>query len=57
MNATTEPATTDAIDLVDASSKCPCCGERRVDFLMWDEDFTVVTCESCGSVYDPSEYA
>lgn len=38
------------------STPCPCCGENRVDRLVWDEDCTVVTCDICSSVYDPSEY-
>ena len=33
---------------------CPWCGEDRGDELVWDDDFVCVTCQSCGSVFDPS---
>ena len=33
---------------------CPECGERRVDWLIWQDD-TVVRCESCGREYIPGQ--
>ena len=34
---------------------CPCCGERRMDWLAWNKAGTVVTCTTCGVDYDPNE--
>ena len=34
---------------------CPCCGERRMDWLGWNKAGTVVTCASCNTDYDPCE--
>ena len=34
---------------------CPCCGERRMDWLGWNKAGTVVSCATCGADYDPSE--
>ena len=31
---------------------CPCCGEDRMDWLVWDED-EMVNCKTCGEVYEP----
>jgi hypothetical protein len=36
---------------------CPCCGERRMDWLAWNTAGTVVTCTSCRADYDPNEEA
>ncbi len=42
-------------DLVEQALGCPRCGERRVDWLVWDDDGEQVTCQTCGQVYDPME--
>lgn len=42
------------LDLVEPRYACPCCGERREDYLEWQEDDTV-KCATCGTVYDPNE--
>lgn len=34
---------------------CPYCGERRIDELIWQDDYELVQCQSCGFRYDPSE--
>jgi len=36
---------------------CPCCGEDRVDWLVWQEstEGQYVECASCGAWYDPNE--
>ncbi len=39
-------------ELVDESSACPECGERRIDWLVWQDD-EQVRCETCGTVYEP----
>ena len=41
-------------DLCPAAYGCPKCGERRHDFLAWDED-EVLRCQTCGHVYDPED--
>ena len=38
--------------LVDPSSACPDCGERRVDILVWQEDESV-RCARCRTTYIP----
>lgn len=43
-----------AEDLVDAEDACPHCGERRQDYLLWDEFSVSLTCQSCDEVYDPA---
>ena len=40
-------------NLVDESCACPSCRNRDVDTLVWDEDGEVVTCQKCGSKYQP----
>jgi len=35
-------------------SRCEKCDEDRVDFLYWEEDFTHVTCATCGHRYELS---
>ena len=50
-------------DLVEPRYACTCCGERREDYLVWededalppDADAVMVKCASCGTVYDPNE--
>jgi len=37
-------------NLVLPTDACPNCGERDVDRLIWDDE--VVTCATCGVVYD-----
>lgn len=44
----------DGNECVTENSKCPCCGERRMDELVWEDDDTV-KCATCGTVYDPNE--
>ena len=52
---------TNEYDLVEPKFACPCCGERRLDFLVWQDDDAqhpdddVVKCATCGTVYDPNE--
>jgi transcription elongation factor Elf1 len=31
---------------------CPCCGERRMDFLEHHVDEEKVTCATCGTTYE-----
>jgi rubredoxin len=38
--------------LADEAHKCPVCGERRVDWLVWIND-DQVRCSSCQTVYAP----
>lgn len=39
-------------DLVEEEWKCPFCGERRVDYLVWQgEDGEIIRCEICGTLY------
>lgn len=40
-------------ELVAECAKCPTCGERRMDWLLWDADGYEVTCQTCGVVYTP----
>jgi rubredoxin len=40
----------DGNELVVEYCKCPKCGERRMDYLATDDG--IVTCQSCGTVYD-----
>jgi hypothetical protein len=44
----------DGNDLVPAEDACPGCGERRMDWLVWDNDCFNVTCSTCGHMYDPA---
>lgn len=44
----------DEPELVLFTDRCPCCGERRVDHLVWIDDETV-ECTTCGAWYDPGE--
>jgi rubredoxin len=41
-------------DLCPAAYGCPKCGERRHDWLVWNED-EVIRCQTCGHVYDPED--
>lgn len=48
----------DDYPVVDAKWACPTCGERRMDYLVWqteysieDEGDEVVRCATCGAVY------
>jgi rubredoxin len=41
-------------DLCPVAYGCPKCGERRHDFLVWDED-EGLRCQTCGHVYDPED--
>jgi transcription elongation factor Elf1 len=36
---------------VERAFRCPQCGERRVDQLVWIEDGEAVECQRCGTVY------
>jgi rubredoxin len=36
---------------VEPGMECPVCGEARMGWLANDDG--IVTCQSCGSVYDP----
>ena len=40
-------------DVVGSCMACPKCGENRVDWLVWQDE--LVTCATCGTVYDPAE--
>lgn len=42
-----------ATELVEEASACPNCSERRIDWLVWDED-GAVHCAQCGANYRPS---
>ena len=33
--------------------RCPQCGEKRMDHLVWTDDDTI-TCQRCGTKYDPA---
>lgn len=39
---------------VHSGPKCPKCGERDADHLVWIEDDRI-DCQMCGTTYDPSE--
>lgn len=39
-------------ELVDAACRCPRCGERHVDALVWQKDRRV-KCSNCGTRYEP----
>lgn len=43
--------TTDPDDEVSQASGCPSCGERRIDWLVIDEDGEAVACITCGKRY------
>ena len=45
-----------AIDICPTSCACPKCGERDIDNLALDDD-EVVTCQTCGEIYDISPAA
>jgi rubredoxin len=34
-------------------AECPVCGEDAMDCLTWDDDGELVTCATCGTIYDP----
>jgi rubredoxin len=40
------------VDLVDPQFACPKCGEREIDYLICQDDGSVI-CSMCGTVYDP----
>jgi len=40
-------------DEVVEGSQCPACGERRVDYLVWQKDGKHVKCTTCGKRYAP----
>ena len=39
-------------ELVDQEYACPRCGERRVDWLVWQDD-EHIRCETCSNIYKP----
>ena len=42
-------------ELVLLRNACPGCGERRMDWLVWQEpDWDTVKCAACGHTYAPS---
>ena len=41
-------------DAVSVTAGCPCCKERRVEWLVWLDDESV-RCETCGKRYVPGE--
>jgi hypothetical protein len=41
-------------DTVLPEDACPKCGEDRIDYLVWDDDGTFVTCTTCKAVYVPA---
>ncbi len=41
-------------DLLPEASACARCGERRADWLVWDEDGETVTCATCGRQWNPN---
>ena len=45
----------DGNELVRAKDACPNCGERRMDWLVWQEpDYETVRCSTCGHEYTPA---
>lgn len=38
---------------VQPGNECPKCGEKRMDFLVWDDDGTKVKCSTCSATYTP----
>jgi len=41
-------------DLVDVADRCPACGERRIDWLVWpDDDGEAIQCATCQKIYTP----
>jgi len=47
----------DGEELVPEADACPTCGERRMDWLGWDDDGEYVTCATCGAKYAPEQVA
>ena len=39
-------------DLSPASCSCPCCGNRDIDWLWWEDDDSL-TCGECRVNYEP----
>ena len=48
-----EPDFVDEPEVVSEQYGCPDCGERRIDFLVWQDDEETVECQSCGHRYQP----
>ena len=49
----TEPAENPEEEaLVAEHNACPQCGEKRMDWLVWQDDERV-KCATCGQVYEP----
>ena len=40
---------------VEESDRCPKCGERDADRLVWQDDDTV-RCQTCGTLYRPLDH-
>ena len=40
-------------ELVKIEDNCPRCGERRMDWLVWQEDEIHLRCGTCGVVFQP----
>ena len=50
----------DGNECVTENSKCPCCGERRMDWLVWEDGdgqhlYDVLRCATCDTLYYPTE--
>ena len=40
-------------ELVKIEDNCPRCGERRMDWLVWQKDEIHLRCGTCGVVFQP----
>jgi len=47
-------APVDNSERVPFRNSCPECGERRADFLVWQNDGETVECATCGYKYNPN---
>lgn len=43
----------ESLDPVAYEDRCPGCGERECDSLVWIDEGERVRCQSCGTVYRP----
>jgi formylmethanofuran dehydrogenase subunit E len=45
----------DGNECVTENSRCPNCGERRMDWLVWTPGGKTVICATCYTEYNPSK--
>jgi len=44
----------DTASMVDDAFACPDCGEREMDHLVWNDEWDLVECQTCGARFDPA---